>query len=791
MNEIRHRRGGQPLAFGRLLKANTFAKACTTRGVLPLSRITGARQNSPSPAHQGPSPRPSPHRMERGRSVRFLGILNLLLLCSAFSLRAALQFDAFLGYDGIVPQASWFPVVCEIKNDGPPFKATVELTGSTLNQGQSIRMPVELPTGTLKRIVLPIFSSSRGYTSWDVKLLDERGRTRSEQIGMRPRKQVARGTAIIGAITRTAGGTPTVRPILPNASELQPTGARLLPSIFPDNPLVLEGMSSLYLNSERAAELSVNQVNAIMMWLHEGGHLIIGLEQPSDITASPWLKTLFPCEVKDLKTIANHGELHDWLRNTVGRTNAVSTDPNMPQVNFNNRYGMPVRRSGPPPESGLANPFRDLAPDPDFEKAPIQVASGTVREGVIDVAAGDTPLIVTTHRGRGLVTALLFSPEREPVRSWKHLPTLWARLIDVPAYLYVSANANYQGGYSSDGVFGAMIDTRQVHKLPVEWLLLLLIVYLVVIGPLDQFWLKRIGKPMLTWITFPCYVVLFSLIIYFIGYKLRAGESEWNELHVVDILPKSDHSELRGRTYSSVYSPANQKYLLESQEKYATLRSEFAGLWGGGQSSERATVVQNGDTFKAEIFVPVWTSELFVSDWWQPAPTPLAVTITPQGGGWQVHLANQTDHKFANVQLVIEDRIINLGEMPSEQTKTMNVTRDQGTLLRSFVDVQSRTFQGAATSRQRALGYSESGQIDDKANASMAVSFLEELSSQEAGNFISPPGLDMSQALTSSQAVLLAWEPDFSPAKPMYRFTPKRSHKDTLWRMVVPLTPGK
>ena len=42
-----------------------------------------------------------------------------------------------------------------------------------------------------------------------------------------------------------------------------------------------------------------------------------------------------------------------------------------------------------------------------------------------------------------------------------------------------------RGGWSIDGVFGAMIDSKQVRKLPVEWLLLLLIVYLVVIGPLD------------------------------------------------------------------------------------------------------------------------------------------------------------------------------------------------------------------------------------------------------------------------------------------------------------------
>ena len=91
-----------------------------------------------------------------------------------------------------------------------------------------------------------------------------------------------------------------------------------------------------------------------------------------------------------------------------------------------------------------------------------------------------------------------------------------------------------------DGVFGGMIDSQQVRKLPVGWLLLLLIAYLVVIGPLDQYWLKKINRQMLTWITFPAYVAFFSLLIYFIGYKLRAGETEWNELHVVDVIPHGD-----------------------------------------------------------------------------------------------------------------------------------------------------------------------------------------------------------------------------------------------------------
>src|SRR5262245_64536186 len=117
----------------------------------------------------------------RGAMIRrLLFALALLLFCaSAARLPAALQFDVFLGYDGIVPEASWFPLVCEVKNDGPTFTGTVELTSD--NQSQARRMTVELPTGTLKRLVIPVFSTMAGaYVRWDVRLYDERGRVRAE-----------------------------------------------------------------------------------------------------------------------------------------------------------------------------------------------------------------------------------------------------------------------------------------------------------------------------------------------------------------------------------------------------------------------------------------------------------------------------------------------------------------------------------------------------------------------------------------------------------------------------------
>jgi hypothetical protein len=720
------------------------------------------------------------------KTPRLLSRFSLLLfafLVSGLVSRAALQFDPFLGYDGIIPEGCWFPVVLEIKNDGPSFSGIVELNGGDLNKGQTRQIKVELPTGTLKRVVMPMFSTTRNYSTWDVRLLDDRGRVRAEQTGMRPRRQLGREIPLICALSRTASGAPAIRPVLSQQTDAQPAVARLLPQIFPDNPLVLEGMTCLYLNSEIAPQLNVNQADALTRWLYAGGHLIVGVEQVSEVASTPWLKALFPCELKEMRGLKEHTELQEWLRHGTWPTN----------FHYSSRYRYPGQRNRPAPESSSAaasTPFTELPDDFGFETNEVQVAIGEVIDGRVDVASGDTPLIVTANRGRGRVTALLFSPEREPFRSWKNLPTFWARLAEIPGAWYVSADFNPMGGWSSDGIFGAMIDTHQVHKLPVAWLLLLLIVYLVVIGPFDQFWLKRIGKPMLTWITFPCYVVLFSLVIYLIGYKLRAGETEWNDLHVVDVLVNGDHAELRGRTYSSIYSPSNQRYLLQSQQKYATLRGEFVGGWGGGQSNERGTVLQDGDTFKAEVFVPVWTSQLFVNDWWQPSDMPLNVSVASQGDSWQVKVENLMDQKLTNAQIALEDRIVTLGELPPKETKTFKVTKGEGTPVANYVETHGRGFQGIIQSRQRAFGATESGRIDDVHNSTVAVSFLSKLGRDEGvygNNFISPPGLDVSSTLEHGNAVLFAWAGDFSPVPPLRQFSPRLSHTETLWRISVPV----
>src|SRR5436305_1655684 len=157
----------------------------------------------------------------------------------------------------------------------------------------------------MKRFVVPVFSPSRyGYNyNWNVRLLDERGKVRAPEVqGLRQRKQNLWLCPLAGAVTRTAAGMPAM-PESKRPNELKPEVARLLPNLFPDSPIALQGLDVLYLNAEKALELKVPQVTAMLAWLHAGGHLIVGVEQVMHVNGNEWLRQLLPCELTSMTTL--------------------------------------------------------------------------------------------------------------------------------------------------------------------------------------------------------------------------------------------------------------------------------------------------------------------------------------------------------------------------------------------------------------------------------------------------------------------------------------------------------
>lgn len=680
----------------------------------------------------------------------------------------AIQFDVFLGYDGVVPQGAWFPVVCEIKNDEPTFKAVIEFVPNQFSQNQVRRVNLELPTGTLKRVIIPVFSPSR-YANWTARLLDDRGKIRAEKVNFSANKTVADDVPLMAAICRSIAGSPTFPNIkAKDRSDFQPVTARyqstLLP-YFPDHPIALDGLSVLFLNPELAVELSVNQVNAIQVWLHGGGHLIVGLEGPGDVNAVPWLKKLLPCDVVGATTNQLKESLQSWLTSDV-----------------------PTKKGGRV-TTGLSfwkTPSPELLPDTLFGQAHAQVALLENINGTILSSVGELPLMVSADRGRGRITVLAFSPERQPFLTWKNRGWFWVKLVEVPTHLFSSTDLQSIGGPSIDGVFGAMIESKQIRKLPLHWLLLLLVAYLIVIGPLDHYWLKKINKQMWTWVTFPMYVVFFSGLIYFIGFKLRAGDSEYNELQIVDVMPRGNEAVFRGRTYMSIYSPSNARYNLAGKQNYSAFRGEFLSTYGGGTENSEATIQHLGNGFSAEVFVPVWTSQLYESEWVESGSLPMALDVVKVQDLYEATVSNLSDKKMT-ARMALKGRIVEIGELQPGEKRKITIRPNEGMLLRDFVTTTA-DFHGAVQSRGRTFGdQTPHRYFSDLAVAAMASSFLAQVNvgENQYRNFNIPRSFDLSDSASEGGAVLLAWVPKHGWTESFRKFNPTRSDQNTLLRLTV------
>src|SRR5262249_32836989 len=102
------------------------------------------------------------------------------------------------------------------------------------------------------------------------------------------------------------------------------------------------------------------------------------------------------------------------------------------------------------------------------------------------------------------------------------------------------------------------------------WVALFILLYILVVGPLDYLFLKKVVKRLeLTWITFPTVVIAVSAAAYFTAYHLKGSELRINKLDLVDVDLQTARA--YGRTWFSLFSPRIQKYTIgvEPGERWA------------------------------------------------------------------------------------------------------------------------------------------------------------------------------------------------------------------------------
>lgn len=279
-------------------------------------------------------------------------------------------------------------------------------------------------------------------------------------------------------------------------------------------------------------------------------------------------------------------------------------------------------------------------------------------------------IMVQGRHGMGHVTVVGFDPEQAPFIRWKGQTQFWKnRILDDPQAPRATVTSRYgrlQGGFGQVQFGGdegnelgsqfqqSLEDFQDVPVVSFGYIALFILVYILIVGPLDYVFLKKVVKRLeWTWITFPIVVLVISTVAYFMAYRMKGKDQRVNKVDLVDIELIGKQAQVYGHSWFTIFSPRIQHYTVAVEpaadigwaprEKTATVVS-----WLGrpddssrgsrrprSQSLFRRTYEWEPDASGMKgVPIPVWSTKSFSADWasTEPMPAPFESDIQEING---------------------------------------------------------------------------------------------------------------------------------------------------------------
>jgi hypothetical protein len=261
--------------------------------------------------------------------------------------------------------------------------------------------------------------------------------------------------------------------------------------------------------------------------------------------------------------------------------------------------------------------------------------------GRVDVSEGDDlPLVIRAPYGFGEVVFVAAELDQPPFVRWSQRGRLVSRLLDFPlTSTELSQQQQQQMGFNDlSGQLRAGLDHfTGVKVAPFSLVALLIVCYLVLIGPVDFLLVKKILKRMeLTWITFPAIVLLVTLGAYAMAFQMKGRSLLVNQVDVIDIdlARRGPKSFVRGTSWMNVFSPQMRSYSatvvphMQGERKLESVEVLMAwmGLPGSGfggmnQRSADPPLFSRSYWFSPRLDVMqrvpirVWSTKSFTARW--------------------------------------------------------------------------------------------------------------------------------------------------------------------------------
>jgi hypothetical protein len=469
-------------------------------------------------------------------------------------------------FDGYFKNGEWLAVWVEIENSGKNIEAqlSVQITSSATQA--TYALAVSLPSGARKR--LPLYILPNNFSrELEVQLTGPDGLLVKQKITVRPQANLS---FLVGLVARERGGLALLNGVsLPG----QERPKVIVDVSLEDLPEQMQGFRSFDLvvfNDIDTSRLTLGQAAALADWVQQGGRLVIG-----------------------------------------GGSGAAVTLAGLPAAL------RPVSLTG---QADLR--AEDLKSLVDFAGGSAIGTSGSFVSSKIDplenasLLAGDKnlPLLVESRYGSGQVDFVALNLSSAPFNSWPDTIKFWNQLL-APTGEYsqnLPADISQRQMYNMD-VVGNLSNIPALDLPSIQWLGILLAVYILLVGPVNYVILRRLRRLQLAWVTIPALTLLFSAGTFGIGSLLHGSDVILNQ---IAIITPNGSGAAAVTNYLGLFSPSQRSYSLavNTPGLLSPIIGNDGNSWGPAgplTSGTNLTFIQGEQPRVSGLSIDQWSFQAF------------------------------------------------------------------------------------------------------------------------------------------------------------------------------------
>lgn len=558
---------------------------------------------------------------------RFVSFVTLFLLILSGVLPTAvnaqddtpgLTVEVQAGFDGLYKGEYWFPVKVTVANDGPPIEGEIRvIKRDTIPDRRLVfRAPVSLPTRSNKEVTIYAYLPDPS-PNLDIEVLDDDGKVLVETSSGRL-SRVPTNDLFYGVVSPDPGEFSFLDNV--PGGRAGTAVAFLTLNDLPAIPSAWNALDVLILNDVDTAQLNTDQLKAMDAWISTGGQLVI-------TGGANWQKTT--------------AALTDYLPVNISGSESVADLPGLAEL--------------------IGQPFRD--------PGPYLMTTSSLASGTLLLHEGGLPLLAQKPYGRGNVYFLALDPRFAPLLDWDGTEQLFDLLAATVPSNSLWGTAPYEG-YAANNAVSSLPQLN----IPSVWqLLLFLLIYTAIVGPLNYFILKRRNHLERAWLTIPLLILGFTAVTYFTGFQIRGNEVLLNQLAVA--YSQADGQQARVHSLIGLYSPRRDTYdlILPADTLARPLNNFIAGP--GLRSLNNEAITFSNENSVDGVRVDVSDVETFTAQTDRPAPavSGQAVLIT-EGSRSRLEaiLQNNSNITLEDSVLFLGGNVIDLGDIEPGDSKNVN-----------------------------------------------------------------------------------------------------------------------